>query len=122
MCGAKRHVRFAPKSGHVRCSSRCPIRANSGHETNLVCHKLFDDRVSTAEHRRRNCEAQFLSGFKIDHQLVLGRRLYWKVTRLLALENTIDIASRLPELVNVVSPIRDQAAGGDEIASKVDGR
>ena len=56
----------------------------------------------------RNGEAKFLSGFKIDHQLVLGRRLHWKVTRLLALEDAVDIASRSPELVNVVGPIRDQ--------------
>src|SRR5262249_48769896 len=81
----------------------CPLWANSGH------HRLFDHRVSAAEHRRWNCETQFLSGFKIDHQLVLGRRLYWKVTRLLALENATDIASRLPELVNVVSPFMSPA-------------
>ena len=28
---AKRHVRFTPKSGHVRCNSACPLCANSGH-------------------------------------------------------------------------------------------
>jgi hypothetical protein len=48
--------------------------------------------------------------------------LHWKVTRLLALENTIDIASRLPELVNVVRPVRDQAAGSDKKRVKVDSR
>ena len=31
ICSAKRHVRFAPESGHVRCSSSCPLCANSGH-------------------------------------------------------------------------------------------
>ena len=30
---AKRHVRFAPKSGHVRCNLGCPLWANSGHRT-----------------------------------------------------------------------------------------
>ncbi len=30
MCSAKVHVRFTPKSGHVRCTSRCPLSANSG--------------------------------------------------------------------------------------------
>ena len=29
---AKSHVRFTPNSGHVRCNSGCPLRANSGHE------------------------------------------------------------------------------------------
>ena len=28
---AKRHVRFTPKSGHVRCNSACPLSAKSGH-------------------------------------------------------------------------------------------
>ena len=28
---AKRHVRFTPESGHVRCNSVCPLSANSGH-------------------------------------------------------------------------------------------
>src|SRR5262245_3116394 len=31
ICSAKGHVRFAPKSGHVRCNYRCPLWANSGH-------------------------------------------------------------------------------------------
>ena len=96
-----RNVRFVPKAD--------------------ITHSL-DYLVGAGKHRRRNCEAQFLCGFKIDRQLVLGRRLHWKVTRLLALEDTIDIASRLPELVNVVRPIRDQAAGSDEKAIKVDSR
>ena len=32
MCSAKRHVRFTPESGHVRCTSRCPLSAKSGHQ------------------------------------------------------------------------------------------
>ena len=31
MCSAKGHVRFTPKSGHVQCTSACPLCANSGH-------------------------------------------------------------------------------------------
>src|SRR4029077_17924005 len=30
MCAAISNVRFAPESGHVRCTQRCPLRANSG--------------------------------------------------------------------------------------------
>jgi hypothetical protein len=30
ICGAKRHVRFTPNSGHVQCTSLCPLCANSG--------------------------------------------------------------------------------------------
>jgi hypothetical protein len=29
---ANGHVRFTPKSEHVRCSYRCPLWANSGHQ------------------------------------------------------------------------------------------
>jgi hypothetical protein len=28
------NVRFTPESGHVRCSYRCPLWANSGHAPN----------------------------------------------------------------------------------------
>src|SRR5262245_14018547 len=30
MCGAQAHVRYYPKSGHVRCNGGCPLWANSG--------------------------------------------------------------------------------------------
>jgi hypothetical protein len=37
ICAAKNgHVRFTPKSGHVRCSSRCPLWVKSGH---MRCNK-----------------------------------------------------------------------------------
>ena len=40
MCNAKGHVRFTPESGHVRCTSACPLSANSGHR--LLFHaELF---------------------------------------------------------------------------------
>jgi hypothetical protein len=50
MCSAKRHVRFTPNSGHVRCKEGCPLSANSGHRPDLLDHlictqqKLFGDR------------------------------------------------------------------------------
>jgi hypothetical protein len=31
ICGAKRHVRFTPESGHVQCTSLCLLWAKSGH-------------------------------------------------------------------------------------------
>ena len=31
MCNAKRYVGFAPESGHMQCTSQCPLSANSGH-------------------------------------------------------------------------------------------
>ena len=31
ICSAKRHVRFTPESGHLRCNKGCPLCAKSGH-------------------------------------------------------------------------------------------
>ena len=49
MCSAKTHVRFTPKSGHVRCKEECPLCANSGHSVALVaaqnCHSRGVDTV-----------------------------------------------------------------------------
>jgi hypothetical protein len=37
ICAAKSHVRFAPESGHVRCTSSCLLCAKSGH-VRFTCH------------------------------------------------------------------------------------
>ena len=42
ICGAKDHVRFTPESGHVRCTSSCPLCAKSGHSKNCLCRKKKD--------------------------------------------------------------------------------
>ena len=66
---------------------------------------LFNHLVSTCEHGRRHGEAEGLGRLEIDHQLVLGRRLHWKVGWLLALEDAVDVAGRAPELVGLVLTI-----------------
>jgi hypothetical protein len=40
---------------------------------------LFDHLVSACKQRRRHYEAKRLGSVEIDHQFVLGRRLYWQV-------------------------------------------
>src|SRR4051794_11965059 len=75
---------------------------------------LFDYHVGTREQRRRKFEAQRLRGLEIDRQLVLGWRLHRQIGRLLALEDTIDVTSREPELIDKISPIGDQAATIDK--------
>ena len=45
-------------------------------------------------------EAERLGGLEVDDQLVLGRRLHRQVGRLLALEDAVDVAGRLPVLVD----------------------
>ena len=61
--------------------------------------------VCAREQRGRNCEAERLSSLEIDYQLVLHRSLYWKVGRLLALENAIDVARRAPKQVLRINAI-----------------
>ena len=41
ICGTKWHVRFTPESGHVRCKTRCPLSARSGHRR-IDLHKQKD--------------------------------------------------------------------------------
>src|SRR5262245_53319753 len=65
----------------------------------------FDHLVGTGEKRWRHGKAQRLGGLEIDDQLVLFWRLDRQIGRLLALEDTIDIASRLAVLVDEVRPI-----------------
>jgi len=56
ICSAKRHVRFTPESGHVRCNQRCPLWANSGRR------RLLNHLVGDGNHARRNGDAECLGG------------------------------------------------------------
>ena len=71
---------------------------------------LFDHLVGEREHRWRNFEAERFRRLEVDHKLVFGRRLYRQLGRLLALENAIDVSSRLPVLVSSIRSIGDEAA------------
>jgi hypothetical protein len=48
MCVAKRHVRFTLESGHLQCTSPCPLWANSGL---MQCSKQLD-RIGSRQCRR----------------------------------------------------------------------
>jgi hypothetical protein len=63
--------------------------------------RLFDHLVGTGEQGRRHIKAERSGGLQVDHQLVFGRRLHWKVFEFLTLEEAIDIAGRTSELVDV---------------------
>jgi hypothetical protein len=47
--------------------------------------------VGAAGQRQWDIEAERLCGLEIDHKLEFGRHLHRKVSRLLALQNTIDV-------------------------------
>src|SRR5215831_5280940 len=80
----------------------------------------FDHLVGASEHRWWNFEAERPGRLEVDYQLVLGRRLYRQVRRLLALEDAVDVAGCAPVLINHIRPVGDQAAVGDEGAITVD--
>ena len=73
-----------------------------------IC-QLFDHLVGALLEMQRHVEAQRLGGLEIDDQLELCRRLHWKVGRLLALEDAVDVSCRLAKLFGDIT-IRDQAA------------
>src|SRR6516162_11713567 len=81
---------------------------------------LFDHLVGTREQRWRNGETKRSRRFEVDHRFVPGWRLYWQVRRFLALEDAIGVAGRLSILGNVIRPVGDQAASGDEGPFEVD--
>jgi len=81
---------------------------------------------SASEQLIRNIDAERLGGLEIDYQLVLGRRLHWKVGGFLALENAARVATQVKHIAEVVSgtqePTRRSEFGptGDHGAQKMD--
>ena len=99
------------------CSAHADVRFGPIADISQVS---FDDLVGAAKHCRGHHKAERLGGLKIDHQFVLSWRLHRKVSGLLALEDVIDIAGRLPVLVDPIRSVGDQAAASDEVTVAVD--
>ena len=92
MCGATRDVRFTPNSDREseipqKAMSALPPKADMCGATRDVrfgpiadsCGaargSLFDQLIGAGEHGGWHCKAKRFGRLKIDHQLVLGRRL-----------------------------------------------
>ena len=50
-----RYVRFTPKSGHVQCTSACPLCANSGHPW-VMSRRPLSANMAIGEALRREAE------------------------------------------------------------------
>lgn len=97
------------REGHLRATSR-------------QARQLFDYLVRACDQCRWQVEPQRLGGLEVDHQLVLGRCLYWHVGGFLALQDAINITRCAPGRLNRVRAIRDQAPSQGVIAKGVDSR
>src|SRR5262245_30961740 len=134
-----RHVSLHPSSfalpqwlrprsnGHKRMPRQNRLRP-SPRSRQKICRRAigeegdgsFDHLVGGGKERRWHVEPQRLSGLEIDHCLVFGRQLHRQVSGLLALENTVNVPSCPPILVEEIRTIGRQAASGDEVALVVD--
>ena len=71
------------------------VRVGSQPDACSAANTLFDHLVGATEQGERDCETKHLRDLEIDDQLDFHRLLHRQVSRLLALEEAVNVASRL---------------------------
>ena len=99
-------------------SQKCQPETHAPQQTAFLIDHLSGARQQSWGDR----QVQSLRRLEIDNQFVVSRRLNRQVSRLLALEDTVDITSCASELFDSTRPIGDQAAESDIKAASVDRR
>ena len=61
------------------------------------CLSSFDHPIRPRQHIRRNCQADLLGGFEIDHKFEFGRPLDGQVGGLGAFQDLVYVNSRASE-------------------------
>ena len=84
---------------------RCEWYVRFGPKADAYTNSLFNHLIGCCEQRGRHSKAECLGSLDVDHQIVLGGRLYRKIGRLFALENTIDVARSTPVLVDRIGAV-----------------
>ena len=89
--------------------SGCPFCAKS-RLMQCSIYRLFDHLIGTYEQRRWYVEPKRFGCLEVDDSFVLGRRLYRKLSRFCAAQDTIDVGRGVLKHVNVVNSVGHKAA------------
>src|SRR6516162_4510456 len=81
---------------------------------------LLDHLVGAGEKRRRYDDAERLGGWKIDHELEFGRKLYWQIAGLGAFQDLDHVVGCTAKVLQYIDSVADQAAVIDGFAPCVD--